>query len=259
MLDLDRNPRARCYDLGYDEGTISIRMPATVGKQLRHKLIVAMPSIEYQEEAFAAQSIAVGDFGFDGDRLGFGEVLQVSEEGDEAVWSVELPMAKDGDQTPLIRVSASLEQVLKVLMAVEPQDGASQQLLVAEVHVVPTMHLGGYPIGGRISAGMSGWMKERLGKGHTLPVLEAIMQEAWESMWPAFVGSNFRALLNREGCLVLGCPGNDTGLGLDLSGAPPDAGAGYRLTSHNVDGPLAQLTLLAGIARLNQMARQDLG
>lgn len=74
-------------------------------------------------------------------------------------------------------------------------------------------------------------------------------------LWP-FIQREFRVLLRRPKWVNFSCPGNACGLD------PEDyyeksLDWGYQLVPHNVDSPLQQLTLLAGVAMLYQLARQE--
>lgn len=59
------------------------------------------------------------------------------------------------------------------------------------------------------------------------------------------VGANFDGMF-----LHLRGGGNCACMSVDMSHGPPEAGKGYELTPHNMDSPVHQLTMLAGIATL---------
>lgn len=65
---------------------------------------------------------------------------------------------------------------------------------------------------------------------------------------------DFQAVVeNNKGWLNVSCPGNRCGLNPGSDGW--NHGEGYKFSSHNVDSPIQQLTLLAGLAALNDKAR----
>lgn len=87
-----------------------------------------------------------------------------------------------------------------------------------------------------------------------------------EAMWLAhgrLVGNDFRnshdfraSVHNEDGWLNITCPGN--GCGLNPGSLGIDPGRGYEFSSHNVDSPHQQLTLLAGLAALHERVDQEL-
>lgn len=65
----------------------------------------------------------------------------------------------------------------------------------------------------------------------------------------------FEASTNRGG-LIVSCPGN--GCGINPADWNFREGEGYKFSSHNVDTPAEQLTLLAGLAALHDIARREI-
>ncbi len=69
--------------------------------------------------------------------------------------------------------------------------------------------------------------------------------------------TSFRAQVDGEkGWLNVQCPGS--GCGLCPSHHGIERGRGYEFDSHNVDSPIQQLTLLAGLAALHDRARREI-
>lgn len=60
----------------------------------------------------------------------------------------------------------------------------------------------------------------------------------------------------KKGHFIINCPGD--ACGLNPSDWYTHEGQGYEFSCHNVDSPIQQLTLLVGLATLNDMARREL-
>ena len=65
---------------------------------------------------------------------------------------------------------------------------------------------------------------------------------------------DFRIAL-KNGRLIMDCPGNACGINPDEEWGEKDD-RGYKFSGHNVDNPMQQLTLLAGLAALHDEARK---
>jgi len=252
MFDLERKPYARRYDLGYEDGFLALRMSKLVAEMAHTRLLLSSDRLEDAQTAFAEAGFAIGEFGFESS-IGFGGVLIEREKDGEVGWELDLPSIRPDDHTPLIAVSATLHFVFQAMMHLEGVEDERPQLLAVDVHATP----GHYPIGARLSGAMAAWCASGIGTGHTLPEVEAVMRDAWSIMWPREAVGGFHAMLDAGGRIILGCPGQATGLGPLHGRMVP--GEGYALDCHNVDGALQQLALLAGLARLNQLARRGLG
>ncbi|MBI2055637.1 MAG: hypothetical protein HYT42_01965 [Candidatus Sungbacteria bacterium] len=96
-----------------------------------------------------------------------------------------------------------------------------------------------------------------IGEGVRIPEMEQAMQIAHRHMLDSagYDTGDYRARVERRGWLNVSCPGS--GCGLHPAHELRD-GCGYEFTSHNVDSPAQQLTLLAGLAALHDRARREL-
>jgi len=68
---------------------------------------------------------------------------------------------------------------------------------------------------------------------------------------------NTTAWVRDRGWLGIGCSGDRTGLH-PSSISSMGAGEGYRFSCHNVDTPMQQIALLAGLAALCDKARKEI-
>jgi hypothetical protein len=257
MYDLTSKSHLRRYDLSYQEGTIRIHMVPSVAQSVRLQLLdfqdrLAVTTAEYKE-----QKNDIGEFVLTSDALGFSGVLRELELDGETVWVADLPDLKIDGQVAGMRLSSSLWIVFNRLMSVAPAEGETRfQLMAVDVFASPRMDLNGFPLSVKFSAAMVNWLGRHVEPSFTLPEIEAMLRDAWESLWPSMRNTEFHAYIRSPGDLFLGCPGNATGLAPNHVAQYRDTDEGYELDCHNVDGPLQQLTLLAGLARLNERARR---
>jgi len=258
MYDLTFKSHARRYDLSYQEGTIRIHMARSVSQAVRMQLHEFQDRLSGTGDEFREQKSDIGEFVLTSNALGFNGVLREFEADDEIVWAADLPDLKVDGQVAGMRLSATLWIVFNRLMAVAPDDGETRlQLMTVDVAARPRMDLHGFPLSAKFSMAMVNWLGRNPEPSFTLPEIEAVLRDAWETLWPSMAATEFRAFIRAPGDVFLGCPGNATGLGPNQMAQYRDADEGYELECHNVDGPLQQLTLLAGLARLNEHARRQ--
>ncbi len=157
------------------------------------------------------------------------------------------------------KVSASLCVLLQLLTFPKKETSAQiPQLLTVETTVKHGLH--GGSLGGRYSKALVQWMIN-LGANITIPEMEKAMIEAHKYMNGGKLDSynerEFRVLIDNEnGRLKVKIPGNACGLHPEHYG--PEPNKGYKYDCHNVDSPVQQLTLLAGLAALSDLCLQDL-
>lgn len=96
-----------------------------------------------------------------------------------------------------------------------------------------------------------------VGERIRIPEVERAMQIAHRRMLGStgYDTGDYLAKVERRGWLNVSCPGEACGL---HPAHEPRDGRGYEFTSHNVDSPAQQLTLLAGLAALHDRARREL-
>lgn len=111
-----------------------------------------------------------------------------------------------------------------------------------------------------VSPALFPWMKQywpaRVG------AVRLAMREMWNRIYDkdqrAQKIDRFEAYFNQPKWLVLDCPGNATGIGAEMTGSSfADENEGYTLQPHNTDHPGQQWSLLAGVAKIYELARAD--
>jgi len=112
---------------------------------------------------------------------------------------------------------------------------------------------------GEISIPLRNWLSSN--PDHSVvPEAVTAMKDAYMRMFGARMGlveeHRFEMRIENNGGLIASCPG-------DACGIHPEnwnftEGRGYEFSSHNVDTPMQQLTLLAGLAALHDIARREI-
>ncbi|MCX6731489.1 MAG: hypothetical protein NTX55_00665, partial [Candidatus Parcubacteria bacterium] len=132
------------------------------------------------------------------------------------------------------------------------------QLLVVETMFRKEMH--GGSLWGEYSVPLVNWLSA-LGNERTeiTDMTQAMIVAYTHMMGDKFLSCHdFWAVVeNQRGWLNVNCPGNACGLNPSC-GHEWKYGDGYEFTCHNVDSPVQQLTLLAGLAALHDRARREI-
>lgn len=118
-------------------------------------------------------------------------------------------------------------------------------------------HHGG-SLGGEYSLILCKWLAQ-FPENSRLPEMEKPMMQAYDRMLGLrdYDKHSFRSHLPYgNGWLNVSCPGD--ACSLHPSSGSLSADEGYRFDCHNVDTPMQQLTLLAGLAGLHDLARKEI-
>lgn len=197
-----------------------------------------------------AQKLKLGHFSgdYNGD-LGFNGALRNQRKvGDFTEYVVD-------PQQPFA-ASASLT-ALGVLLDKCNEDTSSQMPQLLTVKTETRYGMFGGSLSAKISNPFRMWLSSYSGR-NTMPEALRSMMLAYGQM----VGLHspdkfyFETRLGENGGLILNCPGNACGI-LPAYNSMSE-GRGYELTCHNVDNYVQQLTLIAGLAVLHDIARKEI-
>jgi len=208
---------------------------------------------------------------------GFGEIIKTdeSENPDWVLYSLDFPplLGKKGERSnhePQIAVSATLDTLFTRLWIADidiKDNYAKQQMHIKNgVFKLDESALGvrlGYPIGAVLFEDFVRWSRQHssvnLRKG-----VENTMKSAHARLWGGekkatrLLASEFNMNWVEPKWLHLSVSGNACGLEAEMDerylDTEEDLDSGYRLTPHNVDGPVQQFSLLSGLAALEEMA-----
>ncbi len=195
-----------------------------------------------------------------GKSWGFGEVL-ISCKSDHKDWLAYeciLPVLRS-DKTNILGLRSTLAMLFTTLWLFEEStDCKRPQLMVVDNFVV-----GGYLWGGALNVTLTPTVIAYLSKipnNFCLTDVEKAMIRADAHMWPERKSSSyfhyFQALCRQPKWINFTVPGN--ACGLDPDGYyDTSLDRGYSLGPHNTDTSLQQLTLLVGLAKLQDLIRKD--
>ncbi len=130
------------------------------------------------------------------------------------------------------------------------------QLLTFHTITVRDMHSGS--LGGDYSIPLVKWLS-LLGRNAPLAGMIYAMKTSYQRMLGRreYNDFDFQAYVaNENGWLNVSCPGN--ACGIQPAYGHLREGEGYQFSCHNVDSPMQQLTLIAGLAALHEKARRDI-
>jgi hypothetical protein len=136
-------------------------------------------------------------------------------------------------------------------------DSACFQLIKINTETFRDMH--GGSLGGSYGIPLVNFLK-RLGPNEGIAEMVEAMKIAHQRLFgelKKYSAYDFRVdLSNGRGWLNVSCPGNACGLNSDFDSSFEE-NSGYDFSSHNVDSPMQQITLLSGLAALCDLARKS--
>lgn len=196
------------------------------------------------------------------ENFGFEEAVLRSEEGKFVNFTAKLPVVSkllNYEWDPAFAVSASLNLLFRLIAYPDVETNSQlPQLLIVEL--VTYRGPNGGSLGGMYSKPLVKWLSAK-GRHYHIPEMESAMRAMYEAMVPnedLIALRSFRASIGDEGgWLNVDCPGNACGLNPE-SGYRDTGGNGYGFECHNVDTPVQQLTLLAGLAALHSTVDKEL-
>jgi hypothetical protein len=155
-------------------------------------------------------------------------------------------------------ISATLT-ILSAFLSFSEVDAQSDTKQLMTINTACENDFGGGGVSGAFSVCMVNWMASRE-QGTVKDMVEA-MKAAWARMFirekNSLANYSFRASLEHgNGWLNVSCPGNASGLNPDHVSTFENRG--YQWGPHNVDSPMQQLALIAGLAALHDLARKEM-
>ena len=192
--------------------------------------------------------------------FGYGKCGFVNIDGSDARFEVELSKEK------LHCCSMTIKLLLMALtVPVDEKPSNQAQQIDVEMHCDHTASVYGHAVGGYVSSGMIAWLREqgnRLEKKGNTPLPEGVtqaMRQAWATIcsderrqWTRECGG----YITPDGRFILVCFGNSCDLSIypdQMYGDMTDSS--IQFSCHNLDQADQQITLLAGLAKLCELAR----
>ena len=129
------------------------------------------------------------------------------------------------------------------------------------IDVVTNHGMHGGSLGGEFSIPLCEWLKSFEERTQFPEIIEA-MQTAEKKMFgkiSKYAGYGFRAYILHKGGIAIDIPGNATGIyNPPEDYFDPQRKTGCKLKCHNIDTPMQQIALLAGLAALHDRARREI-
>lgn len=159
-----------------------------------------------------------------------------------------------------------LEDMARDVLGMEaPGDPVLNQFMHLNSAVALEGGLHAAPLGGTVAPVFVDWLDTLRKSRRRLYDVEEVMCTAWNAISTYKIktedGPNpfmgFRATLGKNGSLILSVPGNACDVATEDWWNRRD-GAGHDLSCHNLDSPLQQLSLIAGLCCLHDLASKDL-
>lgn len=196
--------------------------------------------------------------------FGVNESAYLTEEDDEVEYHFPLIPSND------CALAFTLHLLLHALDCLPHNElgegGNKRQLMTIHTRVDNHATAGyGHMMGGHIYPDMRRWLARLGSAGDTDPLktVRLAMSSVAQSLDPEHTelfADNCRANVNSEGRFILECAGNacDVAIYPDLDRGP-NSDEPSQFACHNLDWARQQLTLLAGLAALHDMAANELG
>lgn len=132
---------------------------------------------------------------------------------------------------------------------------SKKQLLIFNIATSREMH--GGSISGQYSIPLTNWLKS-FGLHHPFPEINDVLKKTWARMFNKlryFEADDLKAYIGMtKGFFIMDVPGDATG----IHGTDHYENEGNKFSCHNVDTPMQQLALIAGLAKLHDIARNQM-
>ena len=198
------------------------------------------------------------------DMWGFGDVLKrlPNPKNDWIRWGLRLPCGNgkfsEDEWKKWFGASATLNLLFRAASLFNGDTGYERPQLM-DLTLVTEDRLHGGSIGCKLAQALVPYLASQP-DGFYHPSLTAVMKQAFETMVgrkAATFMDRFRVYFRQPKWINLDVPGNATGLDPENYYVFDDTKDwGYIITSHNVDGPVQQLSLVMGLAGVYDEARK---
>lgn len=206
-----------------------------------------------------------GDFesDFQGN-IGFSGVLRhYGEDGEFIKFAVDIPTkGKNYDLYEMLyRISASFT-ILFTFLYVQEYETKCKFPQLLTINTTTHEEMCGGSVGGQFSVSLVNWLKTFNPYDEILEIKKAT-KKVYEYIFfyddVKIQVFDYRAELgNKDGGLVMDCPGHAAGIFPEIHHDYDDKTDGYKFSCDNVDSPAQQLVLLSGLAALHDKARREI-
>ncbi len=192
--------------------------------------------------------------------LGFEDSFLMTEnKGDFVEFVGKIPEIKKIGKAVFKQAAYALSASFTVLSPILPSRTSAPFCQLIAVNTMTRMDMEGGSLDGAFSIPLVKWLGSL--PNHEVSEIVQAMQIAYNCMSDSKLDLRFefRAWVCEGGWFTVSCPGNACGFGPeDGAEYKIEQGFGYEFESHNVDTPMQQITLLAGLAALGDKARREM-
>ena len=158
--------------------------------------------------------------------------------------------------TPAYAISASLNLALRSLSYFQESTEA-KDLQLFTVNLCTASEAHGGEFSGMYSVSLAKWLSDR--RGYINEMGTAMHQAHTHMLKDNYADYDFCASVGKDGWLNVSCPVASFHPSADFRPGGPfqERTTGYKFSSHNIDSPAKQLTLLAGLAALHDKVDKE--
>lgn len=167
----------------------------------------------------------------------------------------------DFDWQTAYAISASFTTFFHLISCPEQETSSSlMQLLVVQTITVRDMH--GGSLGGKYGVSLVKWLGSLWASGNSemhemTNAMKVVYKKLFKKVDVFDCHQTWAKVEDQRGWLNVSCPGDACGLQPSFDYSLRE-GRGYEFDCHNVDNPMQQITLLAGLAALHDKARKEM-
>lgn len=261
-LDILKKDIPAVYEIGLKEGSPGLTV--RIHKKTIEAITPALNNADALKITYLQQTLGLQPFiPLSEKKWGFGEVIEHLDEDERwVIFGCAFPEQKIGQSIPwqlLYETSASLQLLFNALALTDIITEATRPQLM-HLRLITLKKQAGGSLRVFLSRTMAAWLREQPDRSAHTEGLKA-MVTAYKHLRKEMLGEvgeddpRFRAQF-RDQSILLVCPGNTCSLVNEDYKINPERG--HQLAPGNVDNPIQQLTLLAGVAALHQSGRDGI-
>jgi hypothetical protein len=169
------------------------------------------------------------------------------------------------DWSSIFAVSASLSVLFRNPQMYSPDEEATSGLSqLITLNIMTSKEMGGSGIGGVWSKDFCDYLRylyshkarEEQVIQEVVEAMKKVYHHCFNTLNKSLFDDEFRVSIKENAWMVIDCPGDRCGV---HPSHDPLSDGGCDFSCHNVDSPVQQITLLAGLAVLHDKAREDRG
>jgi len=247
------------YELDGDERYLQITVPCSVAEFV--KKIIKLPNqlIDLMTKKLSLPKFVPPIY----DDWGFGNVVTGEQKDNSVTWKIRYPVGSGKNfitdqtsRTQFFSISASLQILFHALNCNTTRTNSVFPQFLALETSINLESMNDFGVRTVLSPHISRWLSKQPNNSNNQEIASS-MKKAYSTMCECHSPlDRFEALVRHPGRIDLTCPGDRCGLNPD-DWCEANCSQGYYLLGHNLDTPVQQLTLIAGLVKLYQLTKRD--